>query len=566
VFASYLEYWGKMRLATILCVSLALNFWGINWGLPVIWHPDEITQRAMTMFDSRTLNHHHFAYGPLHNYQVILFAVLPAKTLNKFVYLDNTTQQTIVIVLSRVLSALLGTGVVLLIYLLAKELFNSKAALFSSLLLTTSMGFVNLSHFATTDMPWIFWFTFSCLMSTYALIYKTRKWYILSGLFSGFAAAVKYIGGVALVTLVVAHFLSKERKNNANLAIGVLMALIGFLVAYPVVIFSFFEFAEGFIKENFFNSARDANEPYAFLPLVFELRNALGVPLCLLVIAGILYSLILFASKESRGKVLLVWSMIFPHHIVMGSMHVSSLHYVVPIIPVLLILTGKMVSDFTSSNLKAGRIVSMVLVGIVLSYSLIYTIAADLEFTNDSRYLVYNWISRNVKERSKIEIAIDAPNILNDDRYTVIRRPVHPNVDETASSTRNNSTYLSLQAMISKLKSVAGNGEKPYIAWWERAKDRHQSESPKFDLSIEGLESRKPDYLVVNVYYADRFLHDKSSVEGQFFDSLFSGKTSYKKVAEFRYRFFSWIDPEVEFVNPIIYVYRADSLSHKLIK
>ena len=135
------------------------------------------------------------------------------------------------------------------------------------------MGFVNLSHFASTDIPWMFWFTFSCLMSTYALIYKTRKWYVLSGLFSGFAAAVKYIGGLALVTLVVAHFLRKERKHNADLAIGLLMALIGFLVAYPVVIFSFFEFAEGFLKEGFFNIGRGVDEPYSFLPLVFELEG-----------------------------------------------------------------------------------------------------------------------------------------------------------------------------------------------------------------------------------------------------------------------------------------------------
>ena len=169
------------------------------------------------------------------------------------------------------------------------------------------MGFVNLSHFATTDIPWIFWFTFSCLMSTYALIYKTRKWYVLSGLFLGFAAAVKYIGGLTLVTLVVAHLLSKERKNIADLAIGLLMALIGFLLAYPVVIFSFFEFAEGLVRKRAFVIVGRGVNRRLSLASVLELRRVLGVPLFLLVIGGILYSLKLFASKASRGKVLLLW-------------------------------------------------------------------------------------------------------------------------------------------------------------------------------------------------------------------------------------------------------------------
>ena len=123
-------------------------------------------------------------------------------------------------------------------------------------------------------------------------------------------------------------------------------------------------------------------------------------------------------------------------------MNASLFRYIVPIVPVLLILTSKMLSDYTSSNLKASRIVSMLLLGIVLSYSLIYTIAADLEFTNDSRYQLHDWISRNVKERSKIEISIHCPNILNDDEYIVIKRPQDLDLDDAASSALSNSTYF----------------------------------------------------------------------------------------------------------------------------
>src|SRR5262245_30096740 len=133
MFGNDLDYFRKVILATTLCVSLALNL----WGTAVVWHPDEITERAIAMFDSRTLNHHNFAYGALHYYQVIVLAVLPAKALNKVLSLGSTAPEAIALVLSRAVSALFGTGVVLTIFLLANELFDPNAALYTALLLTT---------------------------------------------------------------------------------------------------------------------------------------------------------------------------------------------------------------------------------------------------------------------------------------------------------------------------------------------------------------------------------------------------------------------------------------------
>jgi hypothetical protein len=75
-------------LVTILSLSFFLNLCGINWGLSggeyrESWHPDEIIDRANSMAKDRSLNHHHFVYGPLHYYQVIFFVVAPLKVLKK---------------------------------------------------------------------------------------------------------------------------------------------------------------------------------------------------------------------------------------------------------------------------------------------------------------------------------------------------------------------------------------------------------------------------------------------------------------------------------------------------
>lgn len=60
-------------LSIILLLSFLLNVWGINWGLPERWHPDEMTGAALRMGYYKSLNPHHFAYGSLHYYQIMLF-------------------------------------------------------------------------------------------------------------------------------------------------------------------------------------------------------------------------------------------------------------------------------------------------------------------------------------------------------------------------------------------------------------------------------------------------------------------------------------------------------------
>lgn len=556
-------------LLAILLASFLLNIWGINWGLPNRWHPDEITHRAEDMVSDLSPNPHHFSYGSLHYFQLIAFAVLPVKIPNKilnevhykqdkYLIFDYTTQEDIVIILSRLLSVLLGVGVVLLTYLLSEALFDYKAALFASSLLTISMGFVNISHFATTDIPSLFWFAMSCLMSTYVFVYGVGRWYLLSGLFSGFAAAVKYVGGISLLTLMSAHYLRNSRGSK-NLLLGIIAAAGGFLVGNPVVIFSFFEFADGFIKENLYNSARSAQEPFAYLPYIHELINALGIPLFLLCICGVLYSLVLAVSKEYRSKILLIWSMILPYYMIMGSMHVSFLRYVITTVPFLLILTGKMMSDLIGLKSRPLKVTSIVVLAIVVGYSLVYAIAADLEITNDSRYLANEWLVKNASEGSRIEVTPYAPNIPSD-KFVLITRPHNNAVDETASLIKNSSKYRFYQGVISNLESLTqklgfGNKENLYVTWYEKAMARYRDEAVKFDLSVKGLESRAPDYLIVSEFYIERFYDDTSSIEGKFYDELFSGKTSYKKMAEFKYQFSPWIEPRVEFVNPKIYIF-----------
>lgn len=553
---------------TILMLSLLMNAWGIGWGLPQRWHPDELTQRAENMVGEPSLNPHYFAYGSFHYYLIAAFAVLPVKLPNKFLSLmDYDTQSTLVVVLSRLLSALLGTGIVLLTFLIGERLFDRRTGLFAAAMLAASMILVNLSHFATVDVPSLFWFTLSCLMATQVFRGGGRVSYFLAGLCSGLAAGVKYVGGLSFLVLVAAHFLARSKRHRL-LAAAFLLTAVGFVLGNPVVLFAPLEFAEGFVAESIFNSLRGVGLPRAFLPLIFELKDALGLPVFLLSVAGGAYAVRLLASKESRASVLLVLSMMLPYYFAMGSMRgpragplllpQPPLRYTLPMLPFLLLLTAKMLSDLVAVRRRDVRGVARAISVAAICYSIAYAACVDLEFTHDSRYAAREWLLKNVAAGTSIEATSYGPSIPGD-KYEVVERPHDNGVADVAAAVSESKRYRRFQAMTATLQvwlekvgfQRRGDG---YVPWHRKALARYAQETSVFDTSVQGLESRAPDILVASDLYFVRF-QDRSSAEGRFFSDLFSGKSSYQKVAKFHYELPWWLDPPAEFVNPKIYVY-----------
>ena len=52
-------------------------------------------------------------------------------------------------------------------------------------------------------------------------------------------------------------------------------------------------------------------------------------------------------------------------------------------------------------------------------YSLIYTFALVLQFSNDSRYLAAQWVERNVPVNATIEVGERGP-VISEDKYNII--------------------------------------------------------------------------------------------------------------------------------------------------
>ena len=136
------------------------------------------------MARNRTLNPHSFLYGSFH-YYLVLAAMVPPYLAAALFSTDELVQKTVAYVAARGLSATMGTGCVLLTFLLGRTLFGTTSGLIAALFLALCMGLVNVAHFATVDVPALFWMMLSFLMSSYVLSSGDRRWYILAGILRG---------------------------------------------------------------------------------------------------------------------------------------------------------------------------------------------------------------------------------------------------------------------------------------------------------------------------------------------------------------------------------------------
>ncbi len=553
---------GVSTITLLASLSLFLNIWGIEWGLPVNWHPDELVKRAGEMIKIASFDHNYYAYGAWSVYEVLLGAIMPVKILN---YLGNFWHSRELHVMTnigaRLMSAFMGSGVIIIIYLITRKLFDRRAGLVTALLTAVTMGLVNLSHFATVDVPSLFWFCLACLAAVYIFSNEGGKWYLLAGIFTGLAAAVRYVGGLALLVVLAAHFLKKD-KRRGGLEIFLAVVVVTFALVNPVIFLC--EYPVGFLAEMFFNSYRNHGDQAAFGPLLGEMANAMGWPMFLLGVGGAAYGILLIFKRDSRPKILLVWSMLVPYYLIVGRMHVSNLRYALPIIPFVLIMAGKMISDFERKLPKPDKLLWRLALFMVFGYSLVYSVAADLAFANDSRYLLTDWAIKNFEPGSTIEMTPYSPIGLTLN-YPVVVRPMNNNEEDTMEALNDSGDYNKAVIAVTKIteifrkRGLCQPKGQPYKPWYVLGRENLSKASKSYDFTGRGLAERAPDYFITSSFYTNRFLNDQTSADGGFFRDLKNEKTPYRLIKTFHYDLSKWLRPEVEFVNPEIEVWKIES-------
>ena len=440
---------------------------------------------------------------------------------------DPTTALTVLTLIGRAVAALMGTGIVLSTYLIAREFFDRKAALFSALSVALCSLLIFYAHTTNLDGPYVFWFMLA--LWAYVRLVKNGhlKYYILLGVFAAIAIATKdQAYGLFLLfpfTILWAHFRHHGHSAlNARELIrllfhrNVVLLVLSFLVAFALANNLLLNFPRFVLHmktisgipsmDRYLNRTSLADHLRLFGLTSSYLRRSMGLPILVVNMAGLIYCIFHF-----RRPTWLLSAPLISYYFVIVYTTLFYVHarHVLPLAVILSIFGGKMSLDLMTSK-RVPSWLSRAFLALVFTYSMLYGLNADLTLMFDSRHTAGQWMEKNVPKGARIEVyslPIFLPRYLQD--YHV-----------------------------------------------------HQVEFGSDYLS--DLQLRRPDYVVVTEQQyrgnadqveADRFL--LASRENQNLPALLSGELGYQLQAEFKFKLHDWFFPDMFYgQNPRILIFK----------
>ena len=406
-------------LFSLLVVAFGFRLSGVFWGLPPfderIYHPDEPkiirgAQRFPLLSGLEDLRYptacHHMLGALTWPIKKVLEAI--DYGANGFVYLSG-----------RVLSVVLGTATVLLIYLLARRFYDKLHALVAATALAFSMFHVTNSAWATTDVATSFFLTLFLLLTTQAIEHQTACRAIIAGVALGLLVGSKYTGAIAVVPLFVLVLnYQRFQKSDSLWRLSVafctdkvlwvvgLSSLFVFLLSTPGILLN----PDVFLSSIEYERARMAqsqlplSDIYVWKTTFAMLVRTLGTPLAVSACLGLCISCI---SRRSFEIAIAALVAIFIFYF--G----SSLYprYVIMIMPVLAIFSARALLFFHSSKRPWLRIGSLLVSTCVLLNAFSYCALAILSCYPDTRSAATHYSRENIPSGSTIGIAYTSTKI-----------------------------------------------------------------------------------------------------------------------------------------------------------
>jgi hypothetical protein len=405
----------RPALALLLVVTFLLRLWGIKQGLPYSYNVDEATHfvpRAVAFF-THDLNPHYFLNPPAFSYllHIVLELWFGGSDAVTRAY---ATDPTGVYIVARVVVAVLGTGAVWLTYLAAARFFNRNVGLLAAAILGLAFLPIFYSHLALNDVPTLAPVGLSLYGVAGVLRRGRLRDYVIAGVGVGLAAATKYTGGITLLCLVAAFvcdgtggaFWTAARRC----AVGLLVALLAFLIANPYAILDFSAFKSGVSSQASLAAGQDpvklgttAGGGTAYY--LWTLTWGIGWVPTLTAVGG---AVLLLARRRLAMALVLVPGPI-AFIIFMGNQQRFFGRWLMPIFPILAILAAYGAVELVRWLARSHRVPALVggcLVAVLLlAQSLVTVLHNDAALSRpDTRNLTRAWMVRNVPPGAKVVI------------------------------------------------------------------------------------------------------------------------------------------------------------------
>ncbi|MDH7569590.1 MAG: glycosyltransferase family 39 protein [Armatimonadota bacterium] len=436
---------GDWLLVAVLAIGLVLRLTGLRWGLSSAqhyhpYHPDEVLQAMATTavdplrgdFDPGSYN-----YGSL-SFFIVRLAFEAGEMLAPIQTPVHPTPEDLlwrvlrrIELLGRLLSALLGTATLLLVYGIARRLAGRTAGLSAAVLLAITPMHVAHAHYFTVDVPATFWSTAALWASLRLLDAPRARTAALSGALAGLAAATKYNMALVLLaplTALLWHALAGSRAARRSVPAEKLepvtwrqlcrqvflpglacagAAAAAFLAGCPGVLLN----TPAFLRDFFYEVQHVRTEhgilfwdtpPAWIYHVVSSLRFGLGVPLLLLAGAGVVAAAL---RRRPVDLILAAWAL--PYYLLIGVAQVKFQRYTLPLVPLLAVWAGVLGAAWLAgTGWSRRRTLAAVGAVALVSWTAGATVAYDLLFVlPDPRDRAAQWIHAHVPPGATLAMA-----------------------------------------------------------------------------------------------------------------------------------------------------------------
>lgn len=374
-----------------------MRLWGIGFGLPELFHPDEPAYVLQALAIGRGLpNGLTFADPPLFKY-VLLGEFGLAYGLDRALGSVHSGSEFVeafradpsrLYLLARLTSALFGALTVMATGALGSAVAGRRVGLLSAVLSACTYLLVRESHFGVND-------AFLTLLVTLGLWACVRRRFVVAGALAGGAFAAKYDGIALLAPLALA-----TRRPRA-FALAAAVCGISAAIAFPSLITEPARVIGDVYLHLYLAAAGgyDGLDPSGgYLFYVRALGIGVGWPLVIATLAGIVLSV----RSRSWSSVVAV-SLPVVMLLVLGSQKLYFARFALPCIPVLLVEASIALDALLTWSPLGGIIVSC----LVVVPTLIDTARFDALLTQpDTRTLAREWVADTLPIDARI--AVDA--------------------------------------------------------------------------------------------------------------------------------------------------------------
>lgn len=411
----------------ILGLAFGLRLYGIHFGLPFLYDPDEpvFVNSACSILAHRDPNPHFFGHpGTLVIYALsILYAGMygVGSVLGFFhgpqqaqqVFLENPTAFYL---LGRLFIALTGVATVWLVYRVGKRMFGEIPGIWAAVFMAVNPIHVHFSKIIRTDILmtffvlWVFWFSLE--------IFEKGTWksYFWAGIACGLAWVTKYPGILSFFAITLAHFLGRARPFHAFskwLVSGLLSLITGF-VASPFLLLDFHTAFSHFIGEMHNRPLSGTGTGFLSNLLAYFQGGILWHAFSYFGVAVMILGIVVYTLRGKKEK-WIWWGTTFLFYFFIASLPIIWDRWIIPVMPFLCLITGYgffigMDWILTRVYSKFRFLVGSIVFGLVLFHPIRIDILRGRMLSNkDTRTLAREWVLQHIPEGSSVLVEKNGP-------------------------------------------------------------------------------------------------------------------------------------------------------------